>query len=130
MQIQRLSFDDQINYFETAKHTMRAKIGEKAANKLCNEATYLVGIGKQRNNLSSFFIYHLKRRRASQLWQPNLCAYAGSNDYVNNYLQPFLADGQQYTHDDFVQLLISTLEQQLLVREAYKITAQVWDNTT
>ncbi|EEF30465.1 GDSL esterase/lipase At5g37690 [Ricinus communis] len=37
----------------------------------------------------------------------------GSNDYVNNYLQPFLADGQQYTHDEFVELLISTLKQQL-----------------
>ncbi|XP_058187143.1 GDSL esterase/lipase At5g37690-like [Rhododendron vialii] len=38
----------------------------------------------------------------------------GSNDYVNNYLQPFLADAQQYTHDEFVGLLISTLEQQLV----------------
>ncbi|MED6115991.1 hypothetical protein PIB30_095931 [Stylosanthes scabra] len=37
----------------------------------------------------------------------------GSNDYVNNFLQPFLADGQQYTHDEFVELLISTLDQQL-----------------
>ncbi|KAE9450078.1 hypothetical protein C3L33_18010, partial [Rhododendron williamsianum] len=37
----------------------------------------------------------------------------GSNDYVNNYLQPFLADAQQYTHDEFVGLLISTLDQQL-----------------
>ncbi|KAH7861586.1 hypothetical protein Vadar_028046 [Vaccinium darrowii] len=38
----------------------------------------------------------------------------GSNDYVNNFLQPFLADSQQYTHDEFVGLLISTLEQQLV----------------
>ncbi|CAI9111369.1 OLC1v1011582C1 [Oldenlandia corymbosa var. corymbosa] len=37
----------------------------------------------------------------------------GSNDYVNNYLQPFLADSQQYTHDDFVELLTSTLAEQL-----------------
>ncbi|GMN28464.1 hypothetical protein TIFTF001_002067 [Ficus carica] len=37
----------------------------------------------------------------------------GSNDYVNNYLQPFLADGQQYTHEEFVELLISTLDRQL-----------------
>ncbi|XP_021833607.1 GDSL esterase/lipase At5g37690-like [Prunus avium] len=36
----------------------------------------------------------------------------GSNDYVNNYLQPFLADGQQYTYDEFVELLITTLEGQ------------------
>ncbi|XP_059643712.1 GDSL esterase/lipase At5g37690 [Cornus florida] len=37
----------------------------------------------------------------------------GSNDYVNNFLQPFLADGQQYTHDEFIELLMSTLDQQL-----------------
>ncbi|KAF6150231.1 hypothetical protein GIB67_000105 [Kingdonia uniflora] len=37
----------------------------------------------------------------------------GSNDYVNNFLQPFLADGQQYTHDDFVNLLTLTLKKQL-----------------
>ncbi|KGN57789.1 GDSL esterase/lipase At5g37690 [Cucumis sativus] len=37
----------------------------------------------------------------------------GSNDYVNNFLQPFLADGQQYTHEDFLDLLLSTFQQQL-----------------
>ncbi|KAL0689501.1 hypothetical protein Bca4012_089179 [Brassica carinata] len=37
----------------------------------------------------------------------------GSNDYVNNFLQPFMADGQQYTHDEFVELLTSTLDNQL-----------------
>ncbi|KAJ6960642.1 hypothetical protein NC653_038611 [Populus alba x Populus x berolinensis] len=37
----------------------------------------------------------------------------GSNDYVNNFLQPFLADGQQYSSDEFVELLISTLDKQL-----------------
>uniref|UniRef100_A0A1J3HXH6 GDSL esterase/lipase n=1 Tax=Noccaea caerulescens TaxID=107243 RepID=A0A1J3HXH6_NOCCA len=37
----------------------------------------------------------------------------GSNDYVNNFLQPFMADGQQYTHDEFVELLTSTLSNQL-----------------
>eukprot|EP00268_Persea_americana_P066164 TRINITY_DN8950_c0_g1_i1.p1 TRINITY_DN8950_c0_g1~~TRINITY_DN8950_c0_g1_i1.p1 ORF type:complete len:405 (-),score=61.35 TRINITY_DN8950_c0_g1_i1:197-1411(-) len=37
----------------------------------------------------------------------------GSNDYVNNYLVPFLSDGQQYTHDEFLELLASTLDQQL-----------------
>ncbi|KAE8666946.1 GDSL esterase/lipase [Hibiscus syriacus] len=78
--IQRLTFDDQINYFKKAKERIRAKIGEAVANKLCNEATYFVGIG--------------------------------SNDYVNNFLQPFLEDGQQYTHDEFVELLTSKLEQQ------------------
>ncbi|XP_051140882.1 GDSL esterase/lipase At5g37690 [Andrographis paniculata] len=38
----------------------------------------------------------------------------GSNDYVNNFLQPFLADGQQYTHDEFLELLTSTLAEQLM----------------
>ncbi|KAJ8761321.1 hypothetical protein K2173_001377 [Erythroxylum novogranatense] len=80
--IQRLSFDDQINCFKKTKESIKAKIGEEAANKLCNEAMYLIGIG--------------------------------SNDYVNNYLQPFLADGQQYTHDEFMSLLTSTLADQLL----------------
>ncbi|KAK6255827.1 hypothetical protein SCA6_017132, partial [Theobroma cacao] len=80
--IQRLTFDDQIDYFKKTKENIRAKIGEEAANKLCNEAMYFIGIG--------------------------------SNDYVNNFLQPFLPDGQQYTHDEFVELLTSTLEQQLL----------------
>ncbi|PIN09776.1 Triacylglycerol lipase [Handroanthus impetiginosus] len=80
--IQRLSFDDQIKGFEKTKQWMKAKIGDEAANKLCNEAVYFIGIG--------------------------------SNDYVNNFLQPFLAAGQQYTHDEFVELLISTLSEQLL----------------
>ncbi|XP_044468958.1 GDSL esterase/lipase At5g37690-like [Mangifera indica] len=79
--IQRLTFDDQINYFKDTKESIRAKIGDVAANKLCNEAMFFVGIG--------------------------------SNDYVNNFLQPFLPDGQQYTHDEFVELLISTLDGQL-----------------
>lgn len=42
--------------------------------------------------------------------------FSGSNDYVNNYLQPFLADGQQYTHDEFIGLLISTLGEQFMVK--------------
>ncbi|KAK9950795.1 hypothetical protein M0R45_006264 [Rubus argutus] len=46
----------------------------------------------------------------------------GSNDYVNNFLQPFLPDGQQYTHDDFVELLLGTLEQQL--KSLYQLGAQ------
>ncbi|XP_018816939.2 GDSL esterase/lipase At5g37690 [Juglans regia] len=79
--IQRLSFDDQINNFAKTKQRIQSKIGEVAADKLCNEATYFIGIG--------------------------------SNDYVNNFLQPFLPDGQQYTHDEFIDLLISTLYQQL-----------------
>ncbi|CAI9758156.1 unnamed protein product [Fraxinus pennsylvanica] len=79
--IQRLSFDDQIKNFEKTKESIKARIGEKGANKLCKEAVYFIGLG--------------------------------SNDYVNNFLQPFLADGQQYTHDEFLGLLISTLGEQL-----------------
>ncbi|KAL3527457.1 hypothetical protein ACH5RR_012113 [Cinchona calisaya] len=80
--IERLTFDDQINNFKKTKETIKNKIGAEAANKLCNEAFYFIGLG--------------------------------SNDYVNNFLQPFLADGQQYTHDEFVELLISTLGDQLI----------------
>ncbi|CAA2974298.1 GDSL esterase lipase At5g37690 [Olea europaea subsp. europaea] len=78
--IQRLSFDDQIKNFEKTKESIKARIGEEAANKLCNEAVYFIGLG--------------------------------SNDYVNNFLQPFLADAQQYTHEEFLGLLISTLGEQ------------------
>ncbi|AED94220.1 GDSL-motif lipase/hydrolase-like protein [Arabidopsis thaliana] len=46
----------------------------------------------------------------------------GSNDYVNNFLQPFMADGQQYTHDEFVELLTSTLHNQLTT--IYKLGAR------
>ncbi|KAJ0987226.1 hypothetical protein J5N97_005582 [Dioscorea zingiberensis] len=45
----------------------------------------------------------------------------GSNDYVNNYLQPFLADSQ-LTHDDYLDLLISTLEGQF--RSLYHLGAR------
>ncbi|XP_073265069.1 GDSL esterase/lipase At5g37690 isoform X2 [Populus alba] len=79
--IQRLSFDDQIDCFKKTKESITTKIGEDAANKLCNEAMFFIGIG--------------------------------SNDYINNYLQPFLADGQQYTPEEFGELLISTLDKQL-----------------
>ncbi|KAL6912178.1 hypothetical protein ACP4OV_000983 [Aristida adscensionis] len=37
----------------------------------------------------------------------------GSNDYINNFLQPFMADGTTYTHDQFIRLLITTLDRQL-----------------
>ncbi|KAK0597444.1 hypothetical protein LWI29_025339 [Acer saccharum] len=46
--IQRLSFDDQINLFKKTKETIKAKIGDEAANKLCNESMYFVGIGTYR----------------------------------------------------------------------------------
>ncbi|KAE9606104.1 putative triacylglycerol lipase [Lupinus albus] len=81
--IERLSFDDQINYFKKTKEAIRTKIGDEDANRHCNEAIYFIGIG--------------------------------SNDYINNFLQPFLADGQQYTPDEFRELLISTLDEQLTI---------------
>ncbi|KAJ6738534.1 GDSL-LIKE LIPASE/ACYLHYDROLASE-RELATED [Salix koriyanagi] len=67
--------------FKKTKESITTKIGAEAANKLCNEAMYFIGIG--------------------------------SNDYVNNYLQPFLADGQEYTPEEFVKLVITTLDNQL-----------------
>nr|GMC56850.1 GDSL esterase/lipase At5g37690 [Ipomoea batatas] len=78
--VQRLTFDDQISYFEKTKEAIKATLGDEAAEKHCNEALYFVGIG--------------------------------SNDYVNNFLQPFLAKGIFYTHDQFLELLTSTLSQQ------------------
>ncbi|KAF8080489.1 hypothetical protein N665_0939s0001 [Sinapis alba] len=88
--IQRLTFDDQINCFKKTKEVIRAKIGDRAANKHVNGAMYFIGLG--------------------------------SNDYVNNFLQPFMADGQQYTHDEFVELLTSTLDNQLTT--IYKLGAR------
>ncbi|KAH1242351.1 GDSL esterase/lipase [Glycine max] len=43
--IQRLSFDDHINNFKKTKEVISANIGEAAANKHFNEATYFIGIG-------------------------------------------------------------------------------------
>ncbi|KAK1404161.1 SGNH hydrolase-type esterase superfamily protein [Heracleum sosnowskyi] len=80
--IERLSFGDQIDNFNKTKEAMKRKIGLDAAEQLCSEAMFFIGIG--------------------------------SNDYVNNYLQPFLADGEQYTHDEFIGLLISTLGEQFM----------------
>ncbi|KAH7655957.1 GDSL lipase/esterase protein [Dioscorea alata] len=45
----------------------------------------------------------------------------GSNDYVNNYLQPFLADSQ-LTHDEYLDLLVSTLDGQF--RRLYGLGAR------
>ncbi|OEL17059.1 GDSL esterase/lipase [Dichanthelium oligosanthes] len=42
----------------------------------------------------------------------------GSNDYINNFLQPFMADGTNYTHDQFIRLLIATLDRQLKARSS------------
>ncbi|KAG8094274.1 hypothetical protein GUJ93_ZPchr0012g21616 [Zizania palustris] len=37
----------------------------------------------------------------------------GSNDYINNFLRPFMADGIVYTHDEFIGLLMETMDRQL-----------------
>lgn len=44
-QIQRLSFDDQINNFQKTKEAITAKLGEAAASKHFNEAMHFIGIG-------------------------------------------------------------------------------------
>ncbi|XP_008809415.2 GDSL esterase/lipase At5g37690 [Phoenix dactylifera] len=46
----------------------------------------------------------------------------GSNDYLNNFLQPFLADGQLYTDNEFLELLILTINGQL--RRLYGLGAR------
>ncbi|KAJ4732942.1 GDSL esterase/lipase [Rhynchospora pubera] len=79
--VQYLSFDAQIDAYETVKEATKAKIGDAAAEKLANEALFLIGLG--------------------------------SNDYVNNFMRPFMADGIVYTHDEFVVLLTTTLRKQL-----------------
>ncbi|KAK8933676.1 GDSL esterase/lipase [Platanthera zijinensis] len=37
----------------------------------------------------------------------------GSNDFVNNFLQPFLLDSHMYTVDEFIGLLVNTVNGQL-----------------
>lgn len=49
----------------------------------------------------------------------------GSNDYINNFLRPFMADGIVYTHDEFIGLLMETMGRQLT--RLYKLGARnVW----
>nr|XP_043633402.1 GDSL esterase/lipase At5g37690 [Erigeron canadensis] len=79
--IQRMSFDDQIDYFEETTKVIKAKLGEPAANTLINEAIYFIGMG--------------------------------SNDYINNFLQPFLPDAQEYTPEEFLGVLNLKLAEQL-----------------
>ena len=45
LQIQKLSFDDQISCFETTKVAITRKIGKLATKKLCNDALYFIGLG-------------------------------------------------------------------------------------
>ncbi|KAJ3694835.1 hypothetical protein LUZ60_000212 [Juncus effusus] len=88
--VQYMSFDSQIDCFEKTKEAIKAKIGDKAAEKLSNEALYLVALG--------------------------------SNDYINNFLRPFMADGIIYTHDEFLLLLTTTLSHQF--KRLYKLGAR------
>ncbi|KAM1715249.1 hypothetical protein ACFX12_025757 [Malus domestica] len=46
----------------------------------------------------------------------------GSNDYINNYLQPFLPTGRQYTPEQFAELLVGTLERQF--KRLYQLGAR------
>ena len=45
LQIQKLSFGDQIDNFNKTKEGMKQKIGSEAAEKLCSEAIFFIGIG-------------------------------------------------------------------------------------
>ncbi|RLN09068.1 GDSL esterase/lipase [Panicum miliaceum] len=90
--VQYFSFDEQITCFETVKKAMIAKIGKEAAEAAVNAALFQIGLARGTDVT---------------------CAGEGSNDYINNFLQPFMADGTTYTHDQFIRLLITTLDRQL-----------------
>lgn len=114
-QVQKLSFDDQITCFEKTKAAITLKIGEKASEKLCNEAVYFIGLGMA---ISTSYIitsmsYILKHK--CNVFFKFSSPFAGSNDYVNNFMQPFLVDAQLYTNHEFLELLILTLNGQLRV---------------
>lgn len=49
----------------------------------------------------------------------------GSNDFINNYLFPVYADSWKYTGAGFINLLMTTLEQQLTVR--HRTLEWAWD---
>lgn len=66
MQVQYLSFDTQISYFEKTKEAIKLRIGEAEAEKLCNNALYLIGLGMEMSikllittSFSSFKKFHL-----------------------------------------------------------------------
>jgi hypothetical protein len=46
MQVEYLSFDNQISYFEETKNAMIGKIGKKAAEEVVNGAIFQIGLGK------------------------------------------------------------------------------------
>ncbi|KAK1410647.1 hypothetical protein QVD17_37184 [Tagetes erecta] len=79
--VQRLTFDDQIGYFEYTTKVIKKKIGWQNGTSLLHNAIYFIAVG--------------------------------SNDYINNFLQPFLPDGQQYTHEEFLRIIDMKLVEQL-----------------
>jgi hypothetical protein len=48
LQVQYLSFDNQISSFEQIKNAMTAKIGKKAAVETVNGAIFQIGLGKNK----------------------------------------------------------------------------------
>jgi hypothetical protein len=64
----------------------------------------------------SFFVLLLRAKTSAWLTECVDGRSAGSNDYINNFLQPFMADGTTYTHGQFVRLLITTMDRQLKAR--------------
>jgi hypothetical protein len=45
LQVEYLSFDNQISYFEQTKNKMISKIGKKAAEEVVNGAIFQIGLG-------------------------------------------------------------------------------------
>ncbi|KAK9062176.1 hypothetical protein SSX86_019362 [Deinandra increscens subsp. villosa] len=86
--IQRMSFDDQIGYFENTTKVITVKIGQTSAKTLLHRAIYFIAMGT----------YSIVR---------------GSNDYMHNFLQPSLPDGRRYTHEQFLEILSLKLVEQL-----------------
>ena len=114
IQVQYLSFDNQISSFEQIKNAMIAKIGKKAAEETVNGAIFQIGLGKKINASDSLTSVDA-RTQWHQLDTTRGLRCAGSNDYVNNFLRPFMADGIVYTHDEFIGLLMDTMDRQLTV---------------
>lgn len=74
MQVQYLSFDTQISYFEKTKEAIKLRIGEAEAEKLCNNALYLIGLGMEMSikllittSFSSFKKFHLLFKMKSDI---------------------------------------------------------------
>lgn len=74
MQVQYLSFDTQISYFEKTKEAIKLRIGEAEAEKLCNNALYLIGLGMEvstklliTTSFSSFKKFHLLFKMKSDI---------------------------------------------------------------